>query len=147
MSHNKEVAEELTQETFYRAIKNIHTFRGECSIDVWLCQIAKNVYYKEYAKQKKRKTVPIEELHDAENILENLEETFFVDEEKKWLYQEIQNLSEIEKHIVLLRITAELSFKQIGCIVGQSENYVRVHFYRAKHKLKNLQHTLPNDSS
>ena len=45
LSKNDNLAEEITQETFFKAMKVIHKFKGECDIRVWLCQIAKNTYY------------------------------------------------------------------------------------------------------
>ncbi len=51
LTHNNDIAEELTQETFYRAVKKINTFKGECKISVWLCQIAKNIWYNELKKK------------------------------------------------------------------------------------------------
>jgi len=53
-THDAEMAEELTQETFFRAIKSIHTFNGKCKMSVWLCQIAKHIWYQELEKQKKK---------------------------------------------------------------------------------------------
>ena len=45
LSHNTHIAEELTQETFFRAMKAIHKFKGECQLGTWLCQIAKYTYF------------------------------------------------------------------------------------------------------
>ena len=53
LTKNYDIAEELTQETFYRAVKKIGTYKGECKISVWLCQIAKNLWYDEWRKNKK----------------------------------------------------------------------------------------------
>ena len=53
LTHNNDIAEEITQETFYRAVKKINTFKGECKISVWLCQIAKNIWYNELKKNKR----------------------------------------------------------------------------------------------
>ena len=67
MSHNIDLAEELTQETFYRAIRNINKFREECEIDIWLCRIAKNLYYENLTKNKK--IIDINDLEEKESIL------------------------------------------------------------------------------
>lgn len=53
LTHNNDISEELTQETFYKAVKKIHTYKGECKISVWLCQIAKNSWY-DYCKKIKK---------------------------------------------------------------------------------------------
>ena len=44
LSNNEQIAEEITSETFYKAMRSIDSFRGDCDIRVWLCQIAKNSY-------------------------------------------------------------------------------------------------------
>ncbi len=134
LSNNRDLAEELTQETFYKAMKNINEFRGECKIDVWLCQIAKHLYYDEKSKIKKVVTI-----NNLENLMdENIEEEIFDKEEKKFLYKSIEYLNPTTREIILLRIKTDLSFRQIGEVIGKSENYTRVNFYRGKEQLKKL---------
>ncbi|MFR2535074.1 MAG: RNA polymerase sigma factor [Clostridia bacterium] len=135
LSRNSDLAEELTQETFYKAIQHIHQFRGDCEINVWLCQIAKNLYYMHIRHQYKTKTIPIEELEKSEKIELSMEEELFCQEDKIWLYNKVQELEPSVRKIVVLRIVSELSFKQIAYILNKSETYVRVNFYRAKKKL------------
>lgn len=53
LTQNKEISEDLTQETFAIAVKDIKRFRGECKLSVWLCQIAKHLWYKELKKKNK----------------------------------------------------------------------------------------------
>ena len=62
LTHNEDIAEELTQETFYRAIKSIHNFKNDCQISVWLCQIAKNLWYDELKKKDKIKSITQDEI-------------------------------------------------------------------------------------
>ena len=64
LTRNNDISEELTQETFYKAVKKIDTYKGECKMSVWLCQIAKNLWY-DYCK-KNKKIVNFEE-----ELLEN----------------------------------------------------------------------------
>ena len=135
LTREKDTAEELTQETFYRAIKNIKKFRGECTIGRWLCIITKNLYLKEMKKNKKNRSIPIESIDNIENIDYNLEEIVQNNQEKKWLYTEIQKLEKIEREIVLLRTIENFSFKVIGEIFGKSEGFARVKYYRAKKKI------------
>ncbi|MFR0822392.1 MAG: RNA polymerase sigma factor [Clostridia bacterium] len=141
LSHDRELAEELVQETFYIAIKQIAQFRGECKVEVWLCKIARNLYFKECKKQKKKTSIQVADLEGLERCQQEkgIEETYIEAEERKWLYEQIQMLDIPTREIVLLRIQADLSFKQIAEIVHKSENYVRVNFYRAKEKLKSNQ--------
>lgn len=137
LSHNKDIAEELTQETFYKAIKKIDTYRYECKMSVWLCQIAKNLWYDRCRKNKR--IVDIEENVILEmQDMTSLEEQAILNEEKIVLYQKMQKLNSIEREVIYLRITGELSFKEIGIILNKTENWARVTFYRAKQKLKEV---------
>ena len=135
LTHNRDVSEELTQETFYRAVKKIHSFKGDCKISVWLCQIAKNLWYDECRKNKKT-------INTDENVFLNIqdsnitEEKTIQNEEKLTLYKKLQNLDEKTREVIYLRITGELSFKEIGMILNQTENWARVTFYRGKQNLK-----------
>lgn len=136
LTRNSDISEELTQETFYRAVKKIHTFKGECKISVWLCQIAKNLWYDECRKY--RKTIKVSEENFLEIQVPNdvTEEKVVQNEEKMALYKKLQTLDEKTREVIYLRITGELSFKEIGTILNQTENWARVTFYRGKQKLK-----------
>ncbi len=127
------LAEELTQETFYQAIKGIQKFRGDCKISVWLCQIGKRLWYKELERRKK-KTVSIDEL--TEKISEeDLEEQYLMKCDKVELFRKIYRLEGRVREVMYLRLTGELSFAEIGEIMGVTENWARVTFYRGKQKL------------
>lgn len=134
LSRNDQLAEELTQETFYIATINLEKFRGECKVYVWLCQIAKHLYYKELKKHKKIVQVPLETVNNQyisqENVVEN--ETIH----KIDIYKKIDSLDERTREIMYLRIIGDLSFKQIGELLQISENLARVTFYRGKLKIK-----------
>ena len=135
LTHNSDISEELTQETFYRAIKKIDKYNGKCKISVWLCQIAKHLWYNQCRKNKR--IVDTDETFDIEDP-QNLEEQFIAGEEKVLLYKKMQNLDEKTREVMYLRITGELSFKEIGEILGKTENWARVTFYRGKSKLKEV---------
>ena len=135
LTHNSDISEELTQETFYRAVKKIDTYNGKCKISVWLCQIAKHLWYNQCRKNKR--IVNTDEAFDIEDP-QNLEEQFIAGEEKVSLYKKMQNLDEKTREVMYLRITGELSFKEIGEILGKTENWARVTFYRGKSKLKEV---------
>lgn len=137
LTHNTDIAEELTQETFYRAVKKIDTFRGNCKISVWLCQIAKNLWYDELAKKKKFQNQEEENLELVKDA-ENLEDTVIANNEKIDLYKKMQKLDEQTREVIYLRITGELSFKEIATILNKTENWARVTFYRGKKKLKEV---------
>ena len=133
LTHNSDISEELTQETFYRAVKKINTFKGDCKISVWLCQIAKNLWYDELKKKKK-----IENIDEMLSIQSNdkIEDKVVLNENKIELYKKIQKLDKQTREVIYLRITGELSFKEIGDILNKTENWARVTFYRGKQKLK-----------
>ena len=135
LTHNSDISEELTQETFYRAVKKIDTYNGKCKISVWLWQIAKHLWYNQCRKNKR--IVDTDETFDIEDP-QNLEEQFISGEEKVLLYKKMQNLDEKTREVMYLRITGELSFKEIGEILGKTENWARVTFYRGKSKLKEV---------
>lgn len=137
LTHNSDLSEELTQETFYRAVKKIGSFKEECKISVWLCQIAKNLWYDEIKKDKK-----INKANEEERGLitsnENLEEIIISNEQKMELYRKMQKLDDLTREVIYLRITGELSFKEIGTILNKTENWARVTFYRGKNKMREV---------
>lgn len=135
LTQNNDISEELTQETFYRAVKKINTYRGECKISVWLCQIAKNLWY-DYCR-KNKKLMNEDEIFSIQEM-NTLEEKVISNDEKISLYKKMQNLDEKTREVMYLRITGELSFKEIGVILNKTENWARVTFYRGKNKLKEV---------
>ncbi|MGN0246743.1 MAG: RNA polymerase sigma factor [Lachnospiraceae bacterium] len=131
-THNEDIAEELTQETFYQAIKSIHRYDGSCKLSTWLCAIAKNQLL---AYQRKH---PIEEtIDDYENLSVAYVETEVFDRMQQIeLMKRLHVCPEPFREILYLRIFGSLSFKEIGEIMGKTENWARVNFYRAKERLK-----------
>lgn len=136
LTHNNDIAEELTQETFYRAVEKINTYKGDCKISVWLCQIAKHLWF-DYCR-KNKKTINIQENLFNEHSTNVTEESIISNDEKISLYKKMQNLDEKTREVIYLRITGELSFKEIGTILNKTENWARVTFYRGKTKLKEV---------
>ena len=134
LTKNYDIAEELTQETFYRAVKKIGTYKGDCKISVWLCQIAKNLWYDQCRKNKKIVNYD----YDMSNleVKDSVEEQIISNDEKITLYKKMQKLDEKTREVIYLRITGELSFKEIGDILNKSETWARVTFYRGKQKMK-----------
>ena len=134
-THNSEWSEEMTQETFLKASMSISRYDASCKLSVWLCQIAKHILWQELRKKNKRKTEAFpEELPDPSN--QDGETNVLQQEQKLEIYQAIHHLPEQEREVVLYRITGELSFRQIGEILGKSENWSRTVFYRAKQKIR-----------
>ncbi|MED9905327.1 MAG: sigma-70 family RNA polymerase sigma factor [Lachnospiraceae bacterium] len=128
---NPDLAEELTQETFYRAVKSIGRFKGDSSVSTWLCGIAKKLMYEQVRKEKKQ-----ESLDAGGEIPDNaaLEGAVL-----KWDSMEVvrllHNLEEPMREVMYLRLIGNLSFAQIGEIMERSENWARVTFYRGKEKI------------
>lgn len=134
LTHNEDLAEELTQETFYKAIRKISQFREECKMSTWLIQIAKNLYFDELKKIKTKEIVEFNEIQ-LKIYNECIEDTVISNEEKEELKQRIKKLDQISRQVVAYRISGELNFKEIGNLMGKSENWARVTYYRAKNKL------------
>lgn len=137
LTKNPDIAEELTQETFYKMIKKIDTFKGNSKISVWLCEIAKNLWYDELRK-KKYQTVSYDEIEvsNSTSNAQNVENTYINKEEFDETQKRIETLDALSKRVLYLRLNADMSFKEIGDILGKTETWARVTFYRAKQKIK-----------
>lgn len=133
LCNDEDLAHELTQETFYRAIKSSKRYNGKCKISTWLCQIAKHIWYQEIDKRKRKEQCELDE-----NIVSNsfcLEDQLSLKEEKMQLMKQVHSLDETAKEVFLLRITGAFSFKEIGEVFQRNDNWARVTFYRAKLKI------------
>ena len=139
LTSSEDLAEELTQETFFQAVKSIHRYNGQCKITVWLCQIAKHCYFDYLKKAKYRNHMSIDYLTttgvDIRSDEDLPEITMMKESTLREIHREIRQLQEPYAEIFLLRITMDLSFKEIGTIYEKSENWARVTYYRAKCKL------------
>lgn len=132
LSHSEDLAEELTQETFFRAMRTIHSYDGSCKLSVWLCQIGKHLWYQWLEKHRRYQSVELlEELPGGDSPEHNL----LFRMEKTVLYKAIHELPEPMREVVHMRLSGEFSFAEIGEIVGKSENWARTTFYRAKKKM------------
>lgn len=135
LSQNEELSEEITQETFAIAIKELNKFRGDCKVSVWLCQIAKHLWYKELKKNKLKKQVSLDDI--KENIIsDELEEQYFLKEDKLQLYKSMQKLDSKTKEVMYLRLMGNLNFNEIAEILNKTPNWARVIFFRGKQKIK-----------
>lgn len=128
------IAEEVTQESFYQAFISLPRFRGECSVKSWLCQIAKNTYYK-YFRTHAKETYLDEELHrqwEGEDISTELEKRQRVSHIRKV----IADLDERSRNVVEYRLFDEKPYKEIGELIGIRETTAKVLFSRAKVKIR-----------
>ena len=131
LSRDPHVAEEITQDTFFKALKNIDSFRGQCKLYVWLCQIAKNTYFSMAAKNK---TGGIEEF--PENAEDALENALLTKESAFEIHRVLHELEEPYKEVFSLRVFGQLSFEDIGSIFGRTANWACVTYHRAKSKIQ-----------
>lgn len=136
ISQDGSLAEEVTQETFFKALKKADQFRGDCDVRVWLCQIAKNTLYNHLKKQKKQ-LLGDEKLEKAESAGgELLEEKLAQRSQAMEIHKVLHRLSEPYKEVFSLRTFGELTFREIGMLFGKSENWARVTYYRARVKIR-----------
>lgn len=136
LAKDEYIAEDVTQETFMKAIKAIDRFNGECDIRVWLCQIAKNTYYT-FAKKSKREQPDEEELMRAEATDCDFVKNCIDEEQAIKIHKIVHELKEPYKEVFNLRVFGELSFKQIATIYGKTESFARVTYHRAKMMIMN----------
>ena len=132
LAGDEQIAEEITSETFLKAIKSIDKFRGGCDVRVWLCQIAKNTY-RSYLKKNKRVT-SIDDLN-LQNIpaADSLIETQISEQEDTSQIRKIlHKMSDPYKEVFMWRVFGELSFKEIGVLYGKSDNWACVTYHRAR---------------
>ena len=129
---NEDLSEEITAETFAIAVEKINKFKGNCKVSVWLCQIAKFIYYKELKKNKRISLNELEQIEDNKVI----EEDFIEKEEKLEIFKNIQTLDEKTKDVMYLRLMGNLNFIEIAEVLGKTPNWARVTYYRGKEKLK-----------
>ena len=133
LCQNESVAEEITQETFYKALAKLDSFDGKCKISVWLCQISKNTYLSMCRKNKR-----IAPYTDTALLVDcdNLEEKFLDKEAAFTIHKILHNLEEPYKEVFSLRTFGELSFREISQLFGKTETWARVTYHRARLKIK-----------
>lgn len=132
---NKEVAKDITSQTFLKAFENIGKFNYDCKIYVWLCQIAKNTYFTFYKKQKWQ--IPLEDCIRLSAKSETDIESELSDRESvSEIKAALEKLENPYRQVFSLRIFSELSFADIGKLFGKSDSWARVIFYRAKTKIR-----------
>lgn len=130
LSRDAHTAEEVTQETFFKALTAIDSFRGQCPLRVWLCRIARNQYLT-LCRERARYTEDTGERGDG-----GIEEGFARQETARQLHRLLHDLPEPYKEVFSLRTFGELSFSQIGELFGKTESWARVTYFRARGKLK-----------
>lgn len=135
ISGNDSIAEEITAETFFRALSKIDSFRGECEVRVWLCQIAKNLYFS-YLKKNKKLSLSSDISEFDIPDTPSPEESVVRQSEAERALNIVHSLSEPYREVFMLRVYGELSFSEIAKIFKKSENWACVTYHRAKEKIK-----------
>ena len=136
LSNNEHIAEEITADTFFKAMRSLDNFRGDCDIRVWLCQIAKNNYLTYLKKSRKVDSTEDIELLNIPDSTETVEEQLVKKEEAMQIQKLLHHIPEPYKEVFMWRVFADLSFKQIGQIFNKSENWACVTYHRARNKIK-----------
>lgn len=131
--HDPDLAEELTQETFCQAVRFVDRFDGRCQVSTWLCQIARHLWYAHL--RRRGREVPLEE-DTALPAVPSAEEMHLADQDRMDLLRRIHALPEPGREVVYLRAFGSLSFREIGELLGRTETWARVTFYRSKEHLK-----------
>ena len=133
LSGSRAVAEDVTSETFLRAMQALPRFRGDCDVRVWLCRIARNTYF---SYRRDPDNLPAEEPEEAERPAPSPEEEVLRREEGRRLRQLLHELEEPYREVFLWRHYGGLGFREIGELFGKSENWACVTYHRAREKLR-----------
>ena len=137
--HDADLAEELTQETFYQAVKSIGRFDGSCKLSTWLCQIARHLWYQHLEKHREERTMtrPLAETPPEDDpAVPSAEEETSARQGHLDLLRQIHDLPDPMREVVYLRAFGGLSFREIGDVLGKTENWARVTFFRGKERLR-----------
>ena len=132
LTHDRDTAEEVTQQAFFQALKKIDRFRGECALESWLCRIAKNVYLSMLRKNRQISAEP-----EGMPAVDDTVQTAWEDAETAdRLFTLLHQLPEPYKEVFWLRTFGERSFGEIAALFGKTESWARVTYHRAKGKLQ-----------
>ncbi len=131
LTRDEDLSEELTQETFYQAIRSSGRYDGSCKITTWLCAIAKNVL-----QSYRRKHPSHEDLETADLVSPSAEQEADLTLSRVDLMRSVHALPEPYREVLYLRLFGDLPFREIGDIFGKPENWARVTFYRGKERLR-----------
>lgn len=137
MSGNPHIAEEITQETFFKALKGIKHFQGKCSVKSWLCQIAKNEYIS-YTRKKHYTDQELTEQMSVKGRAKDPEQCMMQKDEAMSIYQVLHYLDEPYKEVFTLKVLGELSYKEIAQIFEKQETWARVTYHRARVKIQEI---------
>ena len=133
LSGSPQMAEEITQETFFKALRSLDQFQGRSSLKSWLCAIAKNLWLSEV---RRKKAQPIDEIMQLSDPSAGPEEALVRQDESMRVHRLLHHLDEPYREVFTLRTLGQLSFRDIGELFGKSENWACVVYHRARAKIK-----------
>lgn len=133
--YNSDLAEELTQETFYQLYISLSRFKGKCDIKTWICTIAKNVCFKYYRKNPL--VVSMDQVHYNNNVQMDFEKMIDNKEVASQIIAEILKLRKKYREVLIYRLCFDLSFESIGEILDINQNSAKVIYFRGKEMIKN----------
>lgn len=136
LSNDDHIADEITSETFFKAMRSLDGFRGDCDIRVWLCQIAKNCYYSYLKRTGRIERIDDNELLNEPAQEETVEEQILQQDEARRIQRILHDIPEPYKEVFMWRVFADLSYKKIGQIFGKTENWACVTYHRARNMIK-----------
>ena len=137
LTRSETLAEELTQETFFKALDGLKNFDGKQDVRAWLFTVARNAYYDHCRRQ--NRTTSLDALpEEPASRLPDLEELLIDEDAAFTIHQCLHRLEEPYKEVFSLRVFGELSFEKIGSIFGHTANWACVTYYRAKTRLRAL---------
>ena len=135
LSGNEHIAEEITADTFFKAMRSINSFRGDCDVRVWLCQIAKNCYYSYRKKNNRTDHVDESEMLELPDLSMGVAEEYARRDEVERIQKILHTVEEPYKEVFMWRVYADLSFGQIAQIFGKTKNWACVTYHRARKKI------------
>ena len=145
LSGNEHIAEEITSDTFFKAMNSIDSFRGDCDVRVWLCQIAKNCYYTYIKKSNRTEQADDDELSSVADLAPSVAEEYVRREENERIQRILHSVEEPYKEVFMWRVFGELSFKDIGDIYGKTDNWACVTYHRAVKMIQKRMEEIKNE--
>ena len=136
LSGNEHIAEEMTSDTFFKAMRAIDSFRGDSDVRVWLCQIAKNCYYSYIKKRNRTEHIDETEMQNVSDLAPSVADECAQRDEIERIERILHDVKEPYKEVFMWRVYAQLSFKQIALMFGKTENWACVTYHRARKMIK-----------
>lgn len=147
MNSNRDLSEDLVQNVFMRMLKYKNTYNEESKFVTWMFQIARNVSHDHFRKNEKyRTTEDMDRVSYKLGQTDSIEQTIEQNESKRLLHTALQQLPTDKREVLVLSKLKELKYKEVGAIIGCSEDAARTKAHRALKDLKQIYTTMQNNS-